>query len=72
MFGEERRPTKVIPRASGEKAVMKLMYAALMRAPALAQRDGRVVRGQANRNASRSPTQGVRTAARVGAGTSSR
>ncbi len=32
MFGEERRRTKVIPYAFGEKAVMKLMYAALMRA----------------------------------------
>ena len=32
MFGEERRRTKVIPHAFGEKAVMKLMYAALMRA----------------------------------------
>ena len=32
LFGEERRRTKVIPHAFGEKAVMKLMYAALMRA----------------------------------------
>jgi transposase-like protein len=32
MFGEERRRTKVIAHAFGEKAVMKLMYAALMRA----------------------------------------
>jgi mutator family transposase len=32
MFGEERRRTKVIPHAFGEKAVMKLMYAALTRA----------------------------------------
>lgn len=32
MFGEERRRTKVIPHAFGEKAVMKLMFAALMRA----------------------------------------
>ena len=32
MFGEERRRTEVIPHAFGEKAVMKLMYAALMRA----------------------------------------
>ena len=32
MFGEERRRTKVIPHAFGERAVMKLMYAALMRA----------------------------------------
>ena len=31
MFGEERRRTKVIPHTFGEKAVMKLMYAALMR-----------------------------------------
>jgi transposase-like protein len=32
MFGEERRRTKIILHAFGEKAVMKLMYAALMRA----------------------------------------
>jgi hypothetical protein len=32
MFGEKRRRAKVIPHAFGEKAVMKLMYAALMRA----------------------------------------
>ena len=32
MFGEERRRTKIIPHAFGEKAVMKLMDAALMRA----------------------------------------
>lgn len=32
MFGEERRRTYVIPNAFGEKTVMKLMYAALMRA----------------------------------------
>jgi transposase-like protein len=32
MFGEERRRTKVIPHAFGERAVMKLMFAALMRA----------------------------------------
>jgi transposase-like protein len=32
MFGEERRRTKVIPHAFGEKPVMKLMYAALLRA----------------------------------------
>ena len=31
MFGEECRRTKVIARAFGERAVMKLMYAALMR-----------------------------------------
>ena len=30
-FGEERRRTKVISPAFGEKAVMKLTYAALMR-----------------------------------------
>lgn len=29
-FGEERRRTKVIPHAFGERAVMKLMFAALM------------------------------------------
>ena len=32
MFGEERRRTKVIPHAFGERAVMKQMCAALMRA----------------------------------------
>jgi len=32
LFGEERRRTKVIPRAFGERAVLKLMYAALIRA----------------------------------------
>jgi len=32
LFGEERRRTKVIPHAFGEHAVLKLMYAALIRA----------------------------------------
>jgi len=32
LFGEERRRTKVIPHAFGERAVMKLMYASLIRA----------------------------------------
>jgi len=32
LFGEERRRTKVLPHAFGEKAVLKLMYAALIRA----------------------------------------
>lgn len=32
LFGEERRRTKIIPHAFGERAVMKLMFAALMRA----------------------------------------
>lgn len=32
LFGEERRRTKVIPHAFGEKAVLKLMYASLIRA----------------------------------------
>lgn len=31
LFGEERRRTKVIPHAFGERAVLKLMFAALMR-----------------------------------------
>jgi transposase-like protein len=31
-LGEERRRTKVIPHAFGERAVLKLMYAALIRA----------------------------------------
>ena len=34
LFGEERRRTKVIPHAFGERAVLKLMYAALIRASA--------------------------------------
>jgi hypothetical protein len=33
LFGEERRRTKVIPHAFGERAVLKLMYAALIPAP---------------------------------------
>ena len=32
LFGEERRHTKIIPRALDERAVMKLMYASLIRA----------------------------------------
>ena len=32
LSGEERRRTKVIPHAFGERAVLKLMYAALIRA----------------------------------------
>jgi putative transposase len=32
LFGEERRRTKVIPHAFGERAVLKLMYTALIRA----------------------------------------
>ena len=32
LFGEERRRTKVIPHAFGEKALLKLMYAATIRA----------------------------------------
>jgi putative transposase len=31
LFGEARRRNKVIPRAFGEHAVLKLMYAALIR-----------------------------------------
>jgi len=34
LFGEERRRTKVIPHAFGERAVLKLMYAAIIRASA--------------------------------------
>lgn len=30
LFGEERRRTKVIPHAFGERGVLKLMYAALI------------------------------------------
>ena len=32
MFGEERRRTNTIPHAFGERPVLKLMYAALIRA----------------------------------------
>ena len=32
LFGEEQRRTKVIPHAFGERAVLQLMYAALIRA----------------------------------------
>ena len=32
LFGEERRRTKIIPRAFGERAILKLVYAALIRA----------------------------------------
>lgn len=32
LFGEERRRTKVIPHAFGERAVLKLMYSSLIRA----------------------------------------
>jgi len=32
LFGEERRRTKIIPHAFGERAVLKLMYASLLRA----------------------------------------
>ncbi len=32
LFLEERRRTKIIPHAFGERAVLKLMYAALIRA----------------------------------------
>jgi transposase-like protein len=32
LFGEERRRSKVIPHAFGERAVMKLVFAALLRA----------------------------------------
>jgi transposase-like protein len=35
LFGEERRRTKVIPHAFGERAVLKLMYASLIRAAEL-------------------------------------
>jgi len=38
LFGEERRRTKVIPHAFGERPVLKLMYAALIRASQTWQR----------------------------------
>jgi transposase-like protein len=34
LFGEERRRTKVIPHAFGARAVLKLMFASLLRASA--------------------------------------
>ena len=47
MFGgEERRRTNVIAHAFGEKAVMKLIYAALMRARTGLVRDHHTVRDQ--------------------------
>jgi len=54
-FGEERRRTKAIPHAFGERAVLKLMYAALIRAAErwrgiriteFEQRQLRAIRGQ--------------------------
>ena len=33
LFGEERRRTKMIPHTFGERAVLKLMYAALIPSP---------------------------------------
>ena len=38
LFGEERRRTKVIPHAFGERAVLKLMFASLLRASQTWQR----------------------------------
>ena len=38
LFGEERRRTKVIPHAFGERPVLKLMYSALIRASQTWQR----------------------------------
>ena len=38
LFGEERRRTKVIPHAFGERPVLKLMYTALIRASQTWQR----------------------------------
>lgn len=38
LFGEERRRSKVIPHAFGERAVLKLMYSALIRASQTWQR----------------------------------
>ena len=32
LFGEERRRLKIIPNAFGEKAVLKLMFGAMIRA----------------------------------------
>jgi putative transposase len=32
LFGEERRRLKIVPNAFGEKPVLKLMFAALIRA----------------------------------------
>jgi transposase-like protein len=38
LFGEERRRTKVIPHAFGERLVLKLMYASLIRASEMRKR----------------------------------
>lgn len=38
LFDEERRRTKVIPHALGERAVLKLMFAAMLRASKTWQR----------------------------------
>jgi putative transposase len=55
LFGEERRRTKVIPHAFGERAVLKLIYAALIRAAerwrgikisAFEQRQFKAIRGE--------------------------
>ena len=37
LFGEERRRAKVIPHAFGERTVMKLMFAAIIRATRLGE-----------------------------------
>ena len=34
LFGEDRRRTKIIPHAFGERPLLKLMYGALIRAAA--------------------------------------
>ena len=40
LFLEERRRLKIIPNAFGEKAVLKLMLAAMTRAPSAGERSG--------------------------------
>jgi len=60
LFGEERRRTKVIPHAFGERAVIKLMYAALIRAsPHMAPRADQRIRAQAAPGAARRTRPGI-------------
>jgi transposase-like protein len=67
LFGEERRRTKMIPHAFGERAVLKLMYAALIRAAerwrgikisGFAQRQLKAIRGDSMTRSRRPTPQG--------------
>jgi putative transposase len=70
LFGEERRRTKVIPHAFGERAVLKLMYAALIRAAErwrgirmseFEQRQLKVIRDELDRAHTERTAQAVRS-----------